>query len=114
MIDLLKDGNYSAVSCRAGTFTEQLARIILNVHKLREIRSRVKDEEQWIKTGISLPNRSCSSSDDDMTKYATLIFYYPDGRSVLNHNRYVLASAFSTDTPGTVMIIRPEKSWTTY
>ena len=95
MIDLLKGGNYGAVSCRAGTFTEQVARIILNVHELRDIRSRVKEEE-WIKTGISLPNRTCSYSGDDMIKYTTLIFDYPDGRSVLSHNRYILASDLAT------------------
>ena len=96
MIDLLKGGNYSAISCRAGTFTEQSARIILNIHKLRDITSRVKEEEQWIKTEITLPNRSCSNSDDDMATYATLIFDNPDGRSVLSHNRYILASDLAT------------------
>jgi len=75
MINLSKGGNYSAVSYRAGTFTEQSARIIiLNVHKLCNTRSRVKDKEQWIKTRISLPNQSYFYSDDDMAKYATLIF----------------------------------------
>lgn len=86
----------SAISCRAGTFTEQSARIILNIHKLRDITSRVKEEERCIKTGITLPTRSCSYSDDDMTKYATLIFSNPDGRSVLSHNRYILASDLAT------------------
>ena len=87
MINLLKGGNYRAVSYRVGTFTEQWARIIiLNVHKLCDIRSRVKDKEQWIKTGISLPNRSYFYSDHDMAKYATLIFHYPQRRSVLGHN----------------------------
>ena len=97
MIDLLIDGNYSAVSCRAGTFTEQLARVILNVHncKLREIRSRVKDEEQWIKTGISLPTRSCSYSDDDMTKYTTLIFDYPDRK---NPGLHILVEQYPFET----------------
>lgn len=92
MIDLLKGGNYRAVSCRAVTFTEQSARIILNVHKLGDIRSRVKEEEEWAKIGISFPNRTCSYSDDGVAKYATLIFDYPDGRSVLSHNRYILGS----------------------
>ena len=88
MINLLKGGNYSTVSYRPGTFTEQLARIIiLNVHKHCHIRSRVKDKEQWIKTGISLPNQSYFYSDDDMAEYATLIFDYPHRRSVLGHNR---------------------------
>ena len=96
MIDLLKDENYSAISCRAGTFTEQSARIMLNIRKLRDITPRVKEEERWIKTGITLPNRSCSYSDDDMTKYATLIFGNPDGRSVLSHNHYILASDLAT------------------
>ena len=31
-----------------------------------------------------------------MTKYATLIFSNPDGRSVLSHNRYILASDLAT------------------
>lgn len=43
MINLLKGGNYSTVSYRAGTFTEQRARIIiLNVHKHCHIRSLVE------------------------------------------------------------------------
>ena len=96
MIELFNGGNYSAISCRLGTFTEQSARIILNIHKLRDIKSRVKEEQQWIKNGITLPHPSCSYSEEDITKYATLIFHNPDGSSVLSHNRYILASDLAT------------------
>ena len=96
MIDFFNGGNYNAISCHVGTFTEESARIILNIHKLRDIKSRVKGEEQWIKTRITLPNPSCSYSVDDLAKYANLIFDNPDGSSVLSHNRYILGSDLAT------------------
>ena len=71
MIDLFKGGDYSAVSCQLGTFTDQSAQIILKIHKLRDIKSCVMEIEQWIKNGITLPHPTCSYSEDDMTNYAT-------------------------------------------
>ena len=96
MIDLFNGGNYSAISCHLGTFTEQSAKTILNIHKLRTIKSRVKEEEQWIKKRIAPPNPSCSYSEDDIAKFANLIFYNPDGSSVLSDNRYILTSDLAT------------------
>ena len=66
-----------------------------NVHKLHNM-CHVKEKEQWIKTGITPSNQSCSYPQDDMTKYANLIFDDPDKKSVLNHNCYILMLDLAT------------------
>lgn len=96
MKDLCLKGKYQAVSCELGTFTVRSLGELISIHDLREIKSAVNSEQQWLAKKIVLPNAGCSYSKEHAKAFENKIFHSPNGNCVLDNIRYILASDLAT------------------
>ena len=62
MKDLCKERNYVAVSCNLGTLTLESIEVLLDIHRLRNVKSDVLKEDKWLKKEINVPSANCSNS----------------------------------------------------
>ena len=82
MLDTLRDGKYQAVSCSLGTYTNSSLDTLLNVHSLREISQRVKQEKIWLTKTPPLPNHQCALPGF-LDVYQKLLFGNADDKVVI-------------------------------
>ena len=80
------------MTCPAGTFTKESLDIIVEILELQEVSAAVKEEDQWIKRSIELPNSDCCSTKDELGIYLDLIMNTADGHNVFEYDKTVLAS----------------------
>lgn len=92
MLPCLRPGTFCSITCKIGHFNKQALQTILKVHSLREVKCKVTTERKWLAKTIVPPNGKCLLSRNHMKSYENLIFDTPDGRSVLDNNRSILAS----------------------
>lgn len=87
MKDLCKGGNYVGVSCDLGTLTLESIEVVLDIHRLRDVKSDVLKEEKWLTKEINVPSATCSYSKEHLASHFDKIFNTPNNHSVLTHHR---------------------------
>ena len=83
MLDSLKAGKYSAVSCSLGAYTKSSLQTLIKIHSLRDISKSVKDEMKWLNTTTYAPNNECVLPGF-LHDYKRLLLENRDGIVVIN------------------------------
>ena len=72
--------------------------MLLDIHRLRNVKSDILKEEKWLEKEINVTSATCSYSKEHLASYFDKIFNTPNNHSILTHNPCILASHLATIT----------------
>eukprot|EP00794_Sanderia_malayensis_P013540 gene13540-14944_t len=88
-------GKYAAISCDFGTFNENSLLAMINVHRLSDIATKVREEQRWLNSMLSEAD-FCLNVKNDLLSYKLLLEKTPDGQAVFDYNKAILANDIAT------------------
>eukprot|EP00794_Sanderia_malayensis_P005059 gene5059-5718_t len=91
MLKTLAMGKYAAISCNFGAFNDKSLLAMINVHRLSDTATKVREEQRWLNSMLSKAD-FCLNVKNDLSSYKLLLEKTPDGQAVLD----ILANDIAT------------------